>query len=175
MKKILYLDIETDSPVDLKTYGVLPYSTHPDFRILCGVIYDESIDSNVVFKRDPKSNFFHIRDYVATKKDFKLVAHNASFEMTCLKLLEANWHCTAMLSRVLSGPSDLATCSKLWLKKDLKNVEGWKLTKACSGPDYLESDVFKQLVQYCKDDVKITVALFKRLSEILGINDFLEV
>ena len=173
-KKYAIFDIETDSPINLPRFGPTEYSRHPDFRVLCGVIKCSDSKEFEVFNKDSKTNYTKLRIRLVElyEKGYYLTAHNASFERACLRLARFPLVCTAQLSRVLGGPSSLADCSRLWLRQDLKNSEGWKLGKLCVG-DYLESKAFKELVSYNIDDVKITEKLLNRLRVILGDDDVL--
>src|SRR6186713_2194027 len=76
----VYLDIETRSSVDLKKYGVYPYSESPDFRILMAAW---SCDGEPVWaETDLERNLDIFKTYRALGATF--VAHNAPFERVCL-------------------------------------------------------------------------------------------
>ena len=169
----LFLDIETNSSIDIK-HGLKAYTSCPDFKVLCGVIYDQAVDMTLVFDKTSKENIKNINRYISDagkSSPVHVVAHNVAFEATCLKFSRSVKAIdTALLSRMIGGPSSLEECSKLYLKKNLKNTEGWKLGLLCSGPysSYNQSEAFKNLVEYCKSDVDIMVQLFKRLSSIFN-------
>lgn len=79
---MLYIDLETYSPVDLKAAGVYVYTAHPDFEILMAAW---AVDD------DPVQVAFGHKDIAAIPglwdDDVTVVAHNAQFERVCFSRL----------------------------------------------------------------------------------------
>ena len=145
--KILSIDIETSSKVDLKKHGVHRYATDPSTLIylISYTVYEKGkkVTRSILVPelgggaQDTKS----LLDLIKKIKsgDYKLLAHNYMFESI---LLTHNWHdfchrfkkgtkfdeetwssfvCTMFLSNVLGGPSSLKDSSAYFgglVKKD---------------------------------------------------------
>ena len=117
--KILYLDLETYSDIDI-TRGVYKYSSSKNFEILlCSyAIDDEEVKVFSPLKDETPEEFIKaIYDDSVIK-----VAHNAIFERICLSrfLLKNNyeylspksWCCTLILASILGLPKSLDSVCK---------------------------------------------------------------
>lgn len=113
--RILSIDIETFSSVDLKTAGVHKYVESPDFQILMlSYAFDDepvvSVDlmHNEYWYADHSEMYFALEDPQVLK-----TAYNATFEILCLsKAFELNldynqWECTMVKSSLLGLPTGL--------------------------------------------------------------------
>lgn len=117
----LHIDIETYSPVDIKTAGAYAYAGHPEFEILLiGYRFDsmemaEVIDLSELSKEEAIE---HIQDlypdvYEAlTDESIIKCAFNANFERTCLaryfgEMDPKQWHCTMIRAAAMGLPMSL--------------------------------------------------------------------
>lgn len=110
--RTLSIDIETYSPVDLRTCGVYAYAAHPEFEILLfGYAFDDDpvqvIDLACGEKLPTElQNALYDPEILKT-------AFNASFERTCLSAFMGSvtppeqWSCTAVWARELGLPASL--------------------------------------------------------------------
>lgn len=165
--KKLFLDFETYSPLDISK-GSYEYCHHKDFKILCGYANDQRI-----------KNKKHLIDLC--KKHKVIVAHNAVFEASILKTLlpskvfkDLKFICTATMSSFLGGPRSLMDCSIFWGLSEYKYFEGKALIKFFND-ELNKPEPFKGLdkefveeqkkkhYEYCKQDVHVTMRLFKKL------------
>src|SRR5690625_3527901 len=113
MAKVLNIDLETFSSVDLPRCGVYAYADSPDFEIL---LFAYSIDSGPVRVIDlaqgetiPTTVQLMLFD-----PEVKKIAFNANFERTCLAahfkqpMPPEQWRCTAVDASRLGLPGYLA-------------------------------------------------------------------
>ncbi len=110
--KTLAIDIETYSPLDLKTHGVYAYATHPEFEILLfGYAFDDDPVQVVDLACGEKLSA-ELQNALYDSKVLK-AAYNASFERTCLSAFLGSvtppeqWSCTAVWARELGLPATL--------------------------------------------------------------------
>ena len=154
-KRILHIDLETYSSVDLASCGVYKYAESPDFRILLfGYAFD---DGPVTVIEQPQELPEEICDALLNPDIIK-VAHNAAFERVCLSyhlakttegtdknlcfLPPEQWQDTMIMASELGYPSSLAQLgSALNLAEDKQ-----KMT------------VGKRLIQYFCKPCKPTLA-----------------
>lgn len=117
MSRVLHIDLETYSDIDIGKCGAYRYVDSPNFEILLlAYAYDD--DSVTVIdlaqgEQIPKDVLEDIADEGITK-----VAHNAAFERICLsKFLNTHldpeaWHCTMVHALSLGLPASLADVGK---------------------------------------------------------------
>lgn len=117
MSRVLHIDLETYSDIDIGKCGAYRYVDSPNFEILLlAYAYDD--DSVTVIdlaqgEQIPKDVLEDIADEGITK-----VAHNAAFERICLsKFLNTHldpkaWHCTMVHALSLGFPASLADVGK---------------------------------------------------------------
>jgi DNA polymerase len=109
VKRVLHIDIETRSDVDLAKAGVYPYSESPQFKIL---LFAYAFDDEPVAFANLASGEALPEAVVRALTDPAIlkVAHNASFERVCLSRLvygaasnrfldPAQWWCTMVQRR----------------------------------------------------------------------------
>ena len=135
MPKIMAVDIETYSNVDLLECGVRPYSEGEDFEILL-IAY--KVDDNPTKLIDVAGGVWADEDrqeFEALLSDPTVLktAYNAAFERTCLAkwfhrpMPPEQWSCTMVLAANLGLPGTLAACgAALGLDKQ-KMTEGKNL------------------------------------------------
>lgn len=145
MHRVMGLDIETYSSVDLTDAGVYAYTEAPDFDILLiSYIFDDWGEDEVqtidCFDADPDM----MAEFCEALTDPQIVktAFNANFERTCLakwlnKLMPPEeWRCTMVKALTLGLPGNLAGAGvALGLPADkLKDPQGKALIQFFSKP-----------------------------------------
>ena len=127
-KRLLFVDIETYSEVELKKCGVYRYIDDPSFEVmLFGYAYDDEPVTVVDFAQGeklPEEVLFDMTSFGVIK-----VAHNANFERTCLTkwlglyMHPTQWYCTAVRAATLGLPRSLEAVGEvLGLKEDEKKM-----------------------------------------------------
>lgn len=136
-KKILHIDLETQSSVDLTRNSVYKYTESPDFGIqLFSYAYDNGRTVTVDMAHGGKIPGQVICDIL--DGNVIKMAQNASFERICLSkylvkkgefLAPESWRCTMMLARYFGLPNGLEDlCKALGLPDNLqKDVRGKRL------------------------------------------------
>ncbi len=190
--RMLSIDIETFSPVQLAKTGVYPYCEHPDFELL---LFGYSIDGGPIEVVDLANGQSIPGEVLAALVDPSVVkwAHNAVFERVCLsawlrahhpKLLSdgfldpAQWRCTMIWSAYLGLPMSLdavATVLKLDVQKD---TVGKRLIKQfCTpatpsvlnggkrrNPPSSDPAAWARFIDYNRRDVEVEQAIHDRLA-----------
>jgi DNA polymerase len=129
----LHLDLETYSDVDLKKYGVYPYSASPNFRIL---MMSWAFDDDPVQVAIGDLEIWEALGDVLTDPNVIKIAHNAQFERVCLSrwlgmphdelLPVEEWHDTAAVAAQRGYPRKLMPLS-LALGGEKKDEAGTRL------------------------------------------------
>jgi DNA polymerase len=136
--RILRLDVETYSSVDLKKAGAACYFASPDFEILLtsykyvidGVAQPTVCCDHTAGQELPDSV---LRDLVSP--DVIKTAWNAAFEIGAFErhldftLDASQWRCTMVRALSLGLPGDLAGAGKVLRAKIQKDVLGWGLIR----------------------------------------------
>lgn len=145
MRRVMSVDIETYSSVDLTKAGVYAYTEAPDFDILLiSYIFDDWGEDDVktidCFDADPDM----MAEFCEALTDPQIVktAFNANFERTCLaKWLQKpmppeEWRCTMVKALTLGLPGNLAGAGEaLGLPAEkLKDPQGKALIQFFSKP-----------------------------------------
>lgn len=145
MHRVMGVDIETYSSVDLTDAGVYAYTEAPDFDILLiSYIFDDWGEDEVrtidCFDADPDM----MAEFCETLTDPQIVktAFNANFERTCLAkwlnkpMPPEEWRCTMVKALTLGLPGNLAGAGvALGLPADkLKDPQGKALIQFFSKP-----------------------------------------
>lgn len=189
--KVLNIDIETFSSVDLIKSGVYAYADSPDFEIL---LFAYSIDGAPVEvvdfanrERLPENVFGAIHDEKVLK-----VAYNANFERTCLKSYfqlpcpPEQWKCTAVDASRLGLPGNLAGVAEALNLTEQKDTAGKALIRYFSLPckptkvnegrtrNLPEHDMEKweQYKEYNRKDVEVEMAIRKKIDPALTVSAF---
>jgi len=190
--KIMAVDIETYSNVDLLDCGVRPYSEGEDFDILLIAYKVDDAPTKLIdmTQEGPAAGFW---DESLSMMEFKRLltdpmvlktAYNAAFERTCLArwfnepMPPEQWSCTMVLAANLGLPGTLAACgAALGLDKQ-KMTEGKNLItyfcKPCkptkangqrtrNRPDDAPED-WALFGRYCIRDVDVENDIRQRLS-----------
>lgn len=182
MKKILGIDIETYSSVDLIKCGVYRYVEAPDFEILLfGYAYDDE-PVQVIDLAD----FEAIPDYVMddlTNTAVIKAAYNANFERTCiakyfsLPMSPVQWRCTSVHALTLGLPGNLDGVAKVLKLSAQKDTTGKNLIKYFSVPcrptkvnggrtrnlPHHAPDKWQQFIDYNRQDVEVERTIRKAI------------
>lgn len=142
MHKVMGVDIETYSSVDLASAGVYAYAESPDFEVLIiGYKFDDEEEVKV---HDCTRPGCWPRDFLDALTDPGIVktAYNANFERTCLaaaleeEMPPEQWRCTMVKALTLGLPRGLADVGiAMGLPADkLKDPQGKALIQYFSKP-----------------------------------------
>lgn len=146
MHRVMGVDIETYSSVDLNKAGVYAYAEAPDFDILLiGYKFDDDEEVHVIdtlaVDRDFDQELYDFREAL-TDPDIIKTAFNAQFERTCLSkwtgqaMPPEQWRCTMVKALTMGLPGNLADAGMaLGLPEDkLKDPQGKALIQYFSKP-----------------------------------------
>lgn len=146
MHRVMGIDIETYSSVDLAKAGVYAYTEAPDFDILLiGYKYDDEDEVHVIdtlaVDRDFDEELYEFRQAL-TDPDIVKTAFNANFERTCLAkwtgaaMPPEEWRCTMIKALTLGLPGNLADVGiAMGLPEEkLKDPQGKALIQFFSKP-----------------------------------------
>ena len=182
MGRILEIDIESFSDVDLIKCGVYAYADSPAFEILLFAYSFDGGETQIIDlaqgEKLPAEVEEAIFDVSVTK-----TAYNANFERTCLSkhfgryIPPESWHCSAVQAAMLALPRSLEDVGRVLGLDEQKMKEGKELiryfcvpckpTKAnggrtrnlpCHAPEKWE--LFKT---YCKRDVDVEKSIRRKL------------
>lgn len=182
--RVLGIDIETYSSVDLIKSGAYAYSSAPDFKIL---LFAYAFDDEEVRIFEPDSGIPREVLEALTDPDVIKTAFNAEFEITCIQrafgieLDPAQWRCTMVQAAELGLPQSLAQAAQVLGVPAQKDKRGKKcidfFSKPCKPlkdapllPDDMrhkpEDDpgLWATFKEYCKQDVEVERAIRKRLA-----------
>lgn len=184
MSRVLHIDLETYSDIDIGKCGAYRYVDSPNFEILLlAYAYDdEPVTVIDVAQREGWPT--QVLDDILSS-DITKVAHNAAFERICLskflntKLDPKAWHCTMVHALSLGFPASLADVGKaLNLEEDKQKMAVGKrlityFCKPCKSTqangqrtrnyphhDPEKWDLFKE---YNRQDVVTEQAIYERL------------
>lgn len=184
MGRILGIDIETFSDVDLIKSGVYAYADSPAFEVLLFAYCFDGGETRVIDLAQGEVLPEEVAEAVFDGSVVKM-AFNANFERTCLSkyfgryLPPDSWHCSAVQAAVLALPRSLEDVGAVLGLDERKMKEGKELiryfcvpckpTKAnggrrrnlpCHAPEKWE--VFKS---YCVRDVDVEKAIRRKLGK----------
>ena len=182
MGRILEMDIETFSDVDLIKCGVYAYADSPAFEVLLFAYSFDGGETRVIDLAQGEELPGEVAEAVFDGSVVK-TAFNANFERTCLSkhfgryLPPDSWHCSAVQAAVLALPRSLEDVGAVLGLDEQKMKEGKELiryfcvpckpTKAnggrrrnlpCHAPEKWE--MFKS---YCVRDVDVEKAIRRKL------------
>jgi len=182
--KILGIDIETYSSVDLPSCGVYAYTSAPDFEILLfGYAFDDEPVRVIDLAQGeelPEKVLQALSDPKVTKS-----AYNANFERVCIAkhfnipIPPEQWKCTAVHALTLGLPGYLDGVAKALKLKQQKDTAGTLLinyfskpckpTKANGGrtrnlPEH-DLEKWQKYKEYNEQDVKVERELRKKLAK----------
>lgn len=172
--KLLSIDIETYSSVDLIKSGVYAYCESPDFEILLLAYAVDDEEVQVVDLASGEKISADILDAITDPAVIK-TAYNANFERTCLAkhfhqpMPSEQWRCSSVHALMLGLPGYLDGVAKCLRLKEQKLKEGKALIRYFSVPckptklnggrtrNLPEHDLDKwgTFKDYCKQDVEV--------------------
>lgn len=180
--KLLSIDIETYSSVDLIKSGVYAYCESSDFEIL---LFAFAVDDEEVRIVDLASGERIPDEILKAMTDPAIIktAYNANFERTCLAkyfhqpMPPNQWRCSSVHALMLGLPGYLDGVAKCLRLKEQKLKEGKALIRYFSVPckptkvnggrtrNLLEHDPDKWATfrDYCKQDVEVERQIRKKL------------
>ena len=171
-RRVLSIDLETYSDIDLSTCGVYRY-VEGDFHILLFAYAFDDEDVHVVDLACGEELPQDVRDAVFDPAIIK-AAWNAQFERTCLsqffgtRLSPDSWQCSMVWAASLSLPLKLKTAAEVLKTGEQKDDAGERLikyfsvpcrpTKSNGGrtrnlPEHAPED-WERFKSYCKQDVR---------------------
>lgn len=184
MGRMLAIDIETYSDVDLISCGVYKYSSSPHFEILLiaySVDDEETVCIDMANGEEPPKEFIEMLfDDTVTKTAF-----NANFERTCFSNYYQHsfrpeaWRCTAVQAAMLALPLSLEGVGAVLGLDKQKMTEGKELIKYFCSPckatksnggrtRNLPKDApekWRQFKTYCIRDVDVEKQIRQRLAK----------
>ncbi|MHB8061342.1 MAG: DNA polymerase [Ruminiclostridium sp.] len=184
MKKILSIDIETYSSVDLIKCGVYKYVEAPDFEMLLfGYAYNDEpvqVIDLADFEAIPDNVMNDLVDTNVIK-----AAYNANFERTCiakyfnLPMSPEQWRCTSVHALALGLPGNLAGVAEVLGLDAQKDATGKNLIKYFSIPckptkvnggrtrnlPHHAPDKWAQYIAYNNQDVVVEREVRKKLEK----------
>ena len=190
MHRVMGIDIETYSSVDLAKAGVYAYTEAPDFDILLiGYKYDDEDEVHVIdtlaVDRDFDEELYEFRQALTDPSIVK-TAFNANFERTCLAkwtgaaMPPEEWRCTMIKALTMGLPGNLADAGMaLGLPEDkLKDPQGKALIRFFSKPckptrtngqrtrnlPAHDPEKWKLFIAYNRQDVVTEQEILKRLA-----------
>ena len=182
MGRVLEMDIESYSDVDLIKCGVYAYADSPAFEILLFAYSFDGGETQIIDLAQGEKLPAEVEDAIFDVSVTK-TAYNANFERTCLSkhfgryIPPESWHCSAVQAAMLALPRSLEDVGRVLGLDEQKMKEGKELiryfcvpckpTKAnggrtrnlpCHAPEKWE--LFKT---YCKRDVDVEKSIRRKL------------
>lgn len=134
MERILEIDIETYSDVDLIKCGVYAYADSPAFEVLLFAYSFDGGETQVVDRAQGEELPGEVVDAIFDDTVIK-TAFNANFERTCLSkhfgryLSPDSWHCSAVQAAMLALPRSLEEVGAVLGLEQQKMKEGKDLIR----------------------------------------------
>ena len=174
----LFLDIETYSPVDLKTCGNYKYVEHPEFEI---ILLAYAFGDEPVQIIDPEIDGYP-EEFMQGMRDpnTKKLAFNAQFERICFRRIGVDipidqWECVMVKSAYCGYPLSLEQVSKaMRLEEKGKLSIGKALIRLFCNPNKKGTRVspsdkpedWENFKQYCINDVVSEREIYRKLQSI---------
>lgn len=177
--KVLHLDVESRSTVDLKKTGSYVYFEHPatDLWCVCFALDDEPVRTWLPGQPCPEDVAAHIAS------GGLVYGHNSAFERQAFRYILAprygwpepsvtQWRCTMVMAYAMALPGaleDAAPAAGIDLRKD---AAGHRLMLQMARPRKMTPDgpiwwndpaKLERLIAYCRTDVEVERELAKRL------------
>lgn len=176
----LYIDFETRSTVDLKDAGLDNYARHPTTDVWC-MAY--ALDDNAVrlLTAEQISQRGIVEQLAHVVQKSTVVAHNAAFELAIwnhVMALRYGWPvlkpkqvvCTMAMAYAMSLPGSLDGAAAAVGLTQQKDMAAHRLMLQMARPRqespvvwWDDPDKLERLYAYCKQDVAVERALYKRL------------
>lgn len=196
-KRIMRIDIETYSDIDITEYGVYRYVDSPEFDILL-FAYKldndpvEVIDFTALDENERQRTIDILKGYLMDETVLK-TAFNAQFEITALNKAFGidmplnSWSCTMVRGMVMGLPGSLKNMAKAMGLEEQKDKEGKALiqyfckpckpTKTNGGrtrnlPEH-DREKWEKFVEYCRQDVVVETEIGNRLPYLIDSEQYL--
>lgn len=183
MGRVLGIDIETFSDVDLIKCGVYAYADSPAFEVLLFAYSFDGEETQIIDLAQGETIPAEVESAIFDDSITK-TAFNANFERTCLsryfgtKLSPGSWHCSAVQAAMLALPRSLEDVGAVLGLDKQKMKEGKELiryfcvpckpTKANGGRTrnlpYHAPEKWELFKTYCKRDVDVEKAIRQKLN-----------
>ena len=184
MSKVLSLDIETFSDIDLIKCGVYAYTDSSLFEILLIAYSFDDEEIQVVDLAQGEKIPKKLREAILSNNIVK-TAFNANFERICFskyfnqKISADSWRCTAVQSSMLSLPLSLEGVGEVLGLENKKMKEGKELIKyfcmPCKGTKSNEErrrnypfhslEKWETFKKYCIRDVQVEKSIREKLNK----------
>ena len=176
-------DFETYSEAPLSKVGAFEYAAHPSTKVLCAAW--QILDANKRPLYPAESANLVLGDSLdALKRELAIpdtigVAHNLMFELAICKMTLGwnielgNWEDTAVLASAFGLPRSLKNAALALSLPQQKMDTGVKLIKLLCMPspkDFPVDQDYRDLENYCVQDVRTQVALFQKLPELSSLD-----
>ena len=181
----LHLDFESRSTLDLRDVGTYVYAEHPTTDIWCAAYAfgDEEPRIWTLGQPCPYSIIEHIEDGGLIK------AYNANFERIMWKHVmsrygwpvphDEQYHCVMVRAMAMSLPGDMERCALALGITEKKDMAGSRLMLQMARPRAIrpkliwwdQPDKLERLYTYCKQDVRVEIAIEKRLMKLSDLEE----
>ncbi len=194
MSRVIHLDYETRSRIDLTEVGAHRYAIDPSTEVFMAAVSSSDSDHvylwiNPAFGGDAEKNGPAEKLLVSADE---IYAHNAPFEQAVTWGVSqrggvlpfarepdlASWRCTAALARKAGLPASLEKCGDALSLEMKKDTRGKALIRFFSIPQADGSfnapqdhpEKWSQFGEYCRQDVRAEKAIHKKLKafELVG-------
>jgi DNA polymerase len=178
--KLMFIDIESRSQIDLKKDGLARYARDPSTQVICVAyaIDDEPVQSWFANEGDP----FPSEIIKHIKSGGLLMAWNSGFENTLFDFVISNdydftppnanqWRCAMVASTTSGYPASLAGASHALNLPQQKMTEGTRLIRSYCAPGHQitwQGEDRLLMANYCETDVEVmrdAVKCFRQLTD----------
>lgn len=175
--KVLILDYETFSELDVTDVGAWEYSIHPSTRVLCTGFKYGPIEhimnqpSRLVLPGVPCGENAMIKAALSDP-EVLIVAHNALFDYlihinTLKQKTDLNrWYCTAAQAAMAGLPRSLDGATSALGTVSRKDKAGQTLMKKLARQESDDIDDYMKLYDYCLHDIDATAELFVKTPKL---------
>ena len=187
-KKVMAIDLEVRSGLDLKKVELSEYVLHPTTKVLVvGWCIEGEEPQSWTYKNNDLSDIKTLLHFMESGK-YDVVCHNAEYDISVIYGVLAkqvsyptetltverlkNFYCTKSIAMWNNLPSKLEKLSNMFLGKG-KMAEGGELIEFFCFPHerdgkprfLFDEQRFKTFVEYCEKDAKLCLDLFIKLRE----------
>lgn len=185
MRKVLAIDLETYSDVDLAKCGVYAYVESPCFEILLMAYSFDDEDTKIIDLACGEKIPPHVSSAVFNDNITK-TAFNAAFERICLSrhfgkyLSPESWSCTAVMAAMMALPMSLDKVGQVLGLKEKKMKEGRDLIRyfclpcipnknnngRCRNLPDDDMEKWHLFKRYCIRDVDVEKSIRKKIARL---------
>lgn len=195
---MFHLDFETRSRADLKKVGAARYANDPSTEILCVAIAKDDEEPRIwtynladEYRSGSQFQAMKLLEEISSNPEALVYAHNSSFEcfisdalwqktFGCQPPRHDQWRCTMAMARRAALPPSLDKCSQALNLTQKKDTRGGALIRKFCVPQKSgsfinpadEPEAFKELCDYCVQDVRVEREIHKKLHafELKGLH-----